>query len=488
MRGIRQFEASLTVFRIPDRSAFAKVMTIKTDNPQKLQIGFTSSVELIRGSLEPYMPWIEQTMGVDFAQTLTLALDSNPGDIVAERLLTGLPLTSSLTARKHSWERFIEDWAIPSGISPRIAVSMQRERQLNAAPTAVWDLDWQECPIALKLKGLEHPVVSVKVPVAFPHSEVPTFETEQWLITSREDAAKLLRVVQQVQQESARSLETVGGKTRFVARYDWDMIVLEPAVRRLVKGDFELFFEREEWFRTHNLPYRRGYLFWGNPGNGKTQTIRVMASHPYVKPFAIDLCDVEHESRDLTRLFERASESTPALIILEDIDRAFPSEGKQTRERKVSFQTLLNCLDGVGSQDGVIVVATANNPTHLDPAILKRPGRFDRVVQFRNPDASLRRQYYELLNPILSGEQFETAIQKTQGFSFAQLRETYILGAQSAFEQGQEVAAVDVIEAIELQAAGAQEVKTSTGGSGFVHSRSHLAAAHHEEEALPEEL
>ena len=134
----------------------------------------------------------------------------------------------------------------------------------------------------------------------------------------------------------------------------------------------------------------------------------------------------------------------------------------------MSFQTLLNCLDGVGSQDGVIVVATANDPTCLDPAILKRPGRFDRVVQFRNPDADLRREYYRRLSPILAGEQFEIAIEQTEGFSFAQLRETYILGAQSAFEHGREIAVEDVIEAIELQAAGAQDLKTSVAAPGFV--------------------
>jgi hypothetical protein len=430
------------------------------------------------------MTWIEQTMGVAFAQTLILAVDSNPGDIVAGRILKGLALTSSLAARKCSWDRFIEDWSLPTGTSPRIAVSLQREHQPKAAPSAVWDLDWQECPVALKLKGLEHPVISVKVPLAFPPSDVPPSASEHWLITSREDAAKLLEVVQQVQQHSERSLETVGGETRFVASYDWNMVVMEPAVRRLVKSDFELFFEREDWFRAHNIPYRRGYLLWGAPGNGKTQTVRVMASHPYIKPFSIDLCDVENESRDLTRLFERAAESTPALVILEDLDRCFPTEGKQTRERAGSFQTLLNCLDGVATQDGVIVVATANNPTSLDSAILKRPGRFDRVVQFRNPDASLRRQYYQRLNPNLSGEQFESAIQKTSGFSFAQLRETYILGAQSAFELGREISAIDVIEAINLLAAGAQEVKASTGSSGFVHSRSVLTAAR----GLQEEL
>jgi ATP-dependent 26S proteasome regulatory subunit len=134
----------------------------------------------------------------------------------------------------------------------------------------------------------------------------------------------------------------------------------------------------------------------------------------------------------------------------------------------VSFQTLLNCLDGVATQDGVITVATANDPTCLDPAILKRPGRFDRVIQFKNPDATLRRKYCRRLSPVLTGEQFEIAIEATEGFSFAQLRETYILGAQSAFEHGREVEVGDVIEAIEVQGAGAHEVKTSLATSGFV--------------------
>src|ERR1700732_780040 len=177
---------------------------------------------------------------------------------------------------------------------------------------------------------------------------------------------------------------------------------------------------------------------------------------------------MEEKSAEVLHLFQRAAENTPALVILEDLDRAFPTEGKRTRERTVSFQTLLNCLDGVGSQPGVIVVATANDPTCLDAAILKRPGRFDRVVQFRNPDADLRRQYYQRLSPALEGEQFEIAIEKTAGYSFAQLRETYILGAQSAFEHGREVRVEDVIEAVEVQAAGAYDLKTSVASSGFV--------------------
>jgi len=245
--------------------------------------------------------------------------------------------------------------------------------------------------------------------------------------------------------------------------------VLDTTALRMVRTDFELFFERESWFRQHNLPYRRGYLFWGSPGNGKTATIRVMASHPRIKPYTLDVSDFENRSSELVQMFMKASVHTPALVILEDLDRAFPTEGKRTRERNVSFQTLLNCLDWVATQDGVVVVATANDPTCLDPAILKRPGRFDRVVHFRSPDADLRREYYRRLNPILSGEEFESAIHKTEGSSFAQLRETYILGAQSAFERGREVSVADVIEAVELQAAGADELRSSRAVPGFAH-------------------
>jgi hypothetical protein len=68
-------------------------------------------------------------------------------------------------------------------------------------------------------------------------------------------------------------------------------------------------------------------------------------------------------------------------------------------------------------------------------------------------DAQLRRQYYLRLSPVLRGSQFEIAIEKTEGFSFAQLRETFILWAQSAFEHGREIRVAGVVEAIELQAA-----------------------------------
>jgi hypothetical protein len=184
-------------------------MAIKSNFPDRLQLRLTSSVELIRASLEPYMAWIEEMMGVPLDQTLTLEVDADPGDAVAECLLQGLPLAAGTKTRNRSWHSLLEEWTLPSGGSPRIAVSLQRERRPKTAPATVWELEWREVPIALKLRGLPRRVVSVNVPAVFPPSELPMLESSQhWLIVHRQDAAALLLMIQQVQSKAERSLGT----------------------------------------------------------------------------------------------------------------------------------------------------------------------------------------------------------------------------------------------------------------------------------------
>src|SRR5438105_3780513 len=138
-------------------------MAIKSNFPDRLQVRLSSSVELIRASLEPYIPWIEEMMGVPLDQTLTLEVDGDPGNAVAERLLPGLPLSAGTKTRNRSWNSLIEEWTLPSGGSPRIAAFLQRERRPKTVPATVWVLGWQEYPIALQLRGLPRCVVSVNL-------------------------------------------------------------------------------------------------------------------------------------------------------------------------------------------------------------------------------------------------------------------------------------------------------------------------------------
>jgi hypothetical protein len=171
----------------------------------KVQIRLTSSADSILASLEPYARWIEQMLDAPLSETLTLEVDCNPGDAVAEELLHGLPIVSATKARNNNWRTFIEGWALPPTVSPRIAVSLQRERKPNAAPLPVWEPDWQDCPVAFRLRGLAQQVISVKIPLVFPPGDMPIFGhssgQQHWFIVHREDAAKVLLLLRKVQDQ-----------------------------------------------------------------------------------------------------------------------------------------------------------------------------------------------------------------------------------------------------------------------------------------------
>lgn len=123
---------------------------------------------------------------------------------------------------------------------------------------------------------------------------------------------------------------------------------------------------------------------------------------------------------------------------------------------------LLNCLDGITTAEGVIVIATANDPSKLDPAILSRPGRFDRVVELKRPSAELRNTY---IQKHLSGDcdtmLVERMVQKSAGFSFAQLREVYILAGQLAYDRSGVVTETEMLESIEQLSSASTRSKTN---------------------------
>src|ERR1700723_1853458 len=211
-------------------------MPITPTIPAKLQIRLTSAVETILASLAPYAKWIEQMLDAPLSETLTLEVDCNPADLVAEELLQGLPIVAATKARNSHWRTFIEGWTLPPGFSPRIAASMQRERKSNAAPLPVWEPDWQDCPVAFKMRGLSQHVISVKIPLVFPPGDMPISAPlgQHRFIVHREDAAKVLLLLRQVQNQTERYLETAYGRTHLQARYDWKSVVMDANARRMV--------------------------------------------------------------------------------------------------------------------------------------------------------------------------------------------------------------------------------------------------------------
>jgi ATP-dependent 26S proteasome regulatory subunit len=202
-----------------------------------------------------------------------------------------------------------------------------------------------------------------------------------------------------------------------------------------------------------------------------------MAAHPELLAYSIDFSR-EIDNQVLTKLFKSAADNAPALIVFEDLDRLY-GRRKEEAQRDVNdnythitLQHLLNCLDGVGTRDGVIVVATANDVAALDPALLSRPGRFDRTVYFGPPSVELRAEYLRRLDAVqtLSPAAIARVAAACEGLSFAQVRDVYVLAGQRAFERSarggsvEDVGDADLLAALEAKMTEMDDLKRSLSG------------------------
>jgi len=55
----------------------------------------------------------------------------------------------------------------------------------------------------------------------------------------------------------------------------------------------------------------------------------------------------------------------------------------------------LNEVDGLESNDGILMIGSTNHLERLDPGIAKRPSRFDRKYLFDDPNEGERELYAE---------------------------------------------------------------------------------------------
>jgi transitional endoplasmic reticulum ATPase len=173
-------------------------------------------------------------------------------------------------------------------------------------------------------------------------------------------------------------------------------------VLRELRELVELPLKRSDLLTALGLEPTTGVLLMGPPGTGKTLTARALATELEVNYIAIVGPEVmgkyygEAEAR-LRSIFQKATRSAPCIVFIDEIDSLAPDRSKVEGEvEKRVVAQLLSLMDGFAKTKGVIVLAATNRPDHLDPA-LRRPGRFDREVQFRVPDRAGRLEILEIL-------------------------------------------------------------------------------------------
>ncbi|OAL46911.1 BCS1-like ATPase-like protein [Pyrenochaeta sp. DS3sAY3a] len=176
------------------------------------------------------------------------------------------------------------------------------------------------------------------------------------------------------------------------------------------------------WYASRGIPYRRGYLFHGPPGTGKTSLSFALAGIFGLPVYCISLNEVGLTESELGTLFSQLPRR--CIVLLEDIDSAGlrrddlptgveesdpvspasetidgsddgitkiskndpfgPKEKKKTpliSKSLISLSGLLNIIDGAASHEGRVLIMTTNCPENLDAALI-RPGRVDLQVLF----------------------------------------------------------------------------------------------------------
>jgi hypothetical protein len=165
---------------------------------------------------------------------------------------------------------------------------------------------------------------------------------------------------------------------------DIDSIFLKN--KNQILEDMKKFLQKESWYIERGLNYRRGYLLYGSPGNGKTSLCLALAKNYDKDVYFLNLNDLEKDN-NLFQTFRNIKDNS--ILILEDIDASF---GNRNGDKNISFSALLNCIDGAFSKHGIIIIMTTNHPEKLDFALL-REGRIDFQLEIDNPSKDIVEKY-----------------------------------------------------------------------------------------------
>lgn len=179
---------------------------------------------------------------------------------------------------------------------------------------------------------------------------------------------------------------------------------------------------REFWgmgakFKKFGFLQRRGYLFYGPQGTGKSSVVKQLMSDVIKEGGVVLLCEnPKFFDLGLTTL-RQGEPDRRVMCVFEDVDTIIARYGEDE---------LLAILDGANMVDVVLNVATTNYPERLDRRIVSRPRRFDRVVKVGNPSDAVRAAFFKHHLPKLNQQKLNKLMKETAGLSMAALSEVII--------------------------------------------------------------
>ncbi len=184
-----------------------------------------------------------------------------------------------------------------------------------------------------------------------------------------------------------------------VVTYD-DVGGLTDEIQR-IREMVELPIKHPELFHRLNIDPPKGVLFYGPSGTGKTLMAKAVSQESNANFIIINGPEImskfygASEGR-LREIFREAEENAPSIIFIDEIDSIAPKRMDTSGEveRRVVSQ-LLSLMDGLRGRGEIICIGATNRINSLDEA-LRRPGRFDREIEFGVPNVKGRKEVFQI--------------------------------------------------------------------------------------------
>ncbi|MCW4351800.1 AAA family ATPase [Hoyosella sp. YIM 151337] len=255
---------------------------------------------------------------------------------------------------------------------------------LRDVPTSELDLE----AVALRTPGfVAADLMALRREAALRAASRASKDSTEAMIEQR-DLLGALEVIRPLSRSGTEEL-SIGGLT---LEDVGDMVETKQALTETVLWPLR----HPDTFKRLGVDPPRGVLLYGPPGCGKTFVVRALASSGQLSVHAVkgsELMDkwVGSSEKAVRDLFQRARNTAPSLVFLDEIDALVPRRGQSTDSGvgdKV-VAALLTELDGAEPLRDVVVLGATNRPELIDPAVL-RPGRLERLVFVPPPDSEAR--------------------------------------------------------------------------------------------------
>lgn len=167
--------------------------------------------------------------------------------------------------------------------------------------------------------------------------------------------------------------------------------------------EFVNFLTQGEKYENLGARIPRGALFTGPPGTGKTLLAKAIAGEADVNFYYSSGSEYQKKyvgqgAAEIRKLFDKARENAPAIIFIDEIDsigKKRDSFMNNIRDDDGILNQLLVEMDGFGTDKNVIIFGATNRSEILDSALL-RSGRFDRKIEFNNPNKDEREEILKI--------------------------------------------------------------------------------------------